>query len=199
MTLEDTQNMIFFLLRYGFEAVVAGVVVFLLIKYFLPGYLTQKGKNLATTEDIERITEKIEGVKSQYSIILEEVKAKNQLRMAGIDMRLKAHQEAFSLWRELISHAHDKDIGNVVIKCQKWWENNCLYLEPEVRAAFMDSYSAAHTHSALLQGRVDAKMVHENWDRIIKAGQIILESVQLPGFSEIEKKEIAKLSGENNA
>lgn len=48
----------------------AGAVVFLLIKFFLPGYLTEKGKNLATSEDVEEITQKIESIKADYSVLL---------------------------------------------------------------------------------------------------------------------------------
>jgi hypothetical protein len=43
------------------------VIISLLLNKFLPGYLSEKGKNLATKEDISQITEKIESVKSIYS------------------------------------------------------------------------------------------------------------------------------------
>ena len=43
------------------------VVVSLLLNKFLPAYFSEKGKNLATKEDISQITEKIESVKSIYS------------------------------------------------------------------------------------------------------------------------------------
>lgn len=43
------------------------VIISLLLNKFLPGYLSEKGKNLATKEDISQITEKIERVKSIYS------------------------------------------------------------------------------------------------------------------------------------
>ena len=38
-------------------------VAILLWKYSVPGYLKKKGENLATKEDIEAITEKVEGVR----------------------------------------------------------------------------------------------------------------------------------------
>ena len=59
-----------FQVRYSYEGIVAGAVVFLLIKFFLPGYLTEKGKNLATSEDVEEITQKIESIKADYSVLL---------------------------------------------------------------------------------------------------------------------------------
>jgi len=199
MSPEELQSLLSLLARYGFEAVIAGAVVFLLLKFFLPGYLSEKGKNLATKEDIAKITDEIERVKSQYAVLLEELKAKHQLRLAAIDRRLEAHQEAFTLWRELLAHTHTEEVGKVVIKCQDWWEKNCLYLEPNVREAFSDAYSAAHTHNALLQGRSNDKLVKENWERITNAGQIILEAAQLPGLTAVEKKELADMEKTNNA
>ena len=199
MSPQELKTLLIILARYGFEAIIAGLIVFLLIKYFLPGYLSEKGKNLATKEDIAKITNEIERVKSQYAVLLEELKAKHQLRLAAIDRRLEAHQEAFTLWRELMNHVHTKDVGKAVLKCQAWWEKNCLYLEPEVREAFSDAYSAAHTHSALVKGRENVEPVKENWQRIIKAGQIILQAAQLPGLTTTEKKELAGYEGKGDA
>ena len=43
------------------------VTISLLLNKFSPAYFSEKGKNLATKEDISQITEKIESVKSIYS------------------------------------------------------------------------------------------------------------------------------------
>lgn len=43
------------------------VIISLLLNKFLPAYFSEKGKNLATKEDISQITEKIESVKSIYN------------------------------------------------------------------------------------------------------------------------------------
>jgi len=56
-------------------ALVTGIVT-LLIQNFLPSYAREKGKNLATKEDIELITKKIESVKTDYSKQLESHKSK---------------------------------------------------------------------------------------------------------------------------
>ena len=45
-------------------ALVGASIAGLLFKVFLPSYLSEKGKNLATKEDIREITVKIEGVKA---------------------------------------------------------------------------------------------------------------------------------------
>ena len=60
-------------------AFLAGFVV----REFLPGYLREKGKNLATKEDIAEITREIEAVRSSYSTEMERLRA---------DLRVEAHE-----------------------------------------------------------------------------------------------------------
>lgn len=95
MTLEEIQPLLSVLFRYGFEGAIAGLVVFFLLKYFLPGYLSQKGKNLATQEDIEEITVKVESVKSGYAEVLEEIKSNNQIKIAAIEREKNLKKEVF--------------------------------------------------------------------------------------------------------
>jgi hypothetical protein len=196
MSQEEANIVLNLVFRYGFEAVVAGTVVFLLIKYFLPGYLSEKGKNLATKEDIRKITDEVESVKNQYAVLIEELKAKHQLRLAAIERRLQAHQEAFSLWRGLLSSMHSPEVSAEAAKCNSWWIQNCLYLEPSAREAFANAYHSAANHASLIQSR-EVEPVKENWNRIVSAGSAILQAAQLPGLTSIEKSEIAKL--ENHA
>ena len=47
------------------------IVGWLLLRDYLPGYFQEKGKNLATKEDIREITEKIEAVRAEYAKQLE--------------------------------------------------------------------------------------------------------------------------------
>lgn len=64
-------------------AILAGIFVGgLLLKGYLPGYAREKGKNLATKEDVEAITDKVESVKSQHAASLETIKAKLQVESA---------------------------------------------------------------------------------------------------------------------
>ena len=158
---------------------IGGMGVFLLLKSFLPSYLTQKAQNLATKEDIARITNEIERVKSQYAFLLEELKARHQMRLAAVDRRLQAHQEAYALWRKLIFTSQDS-IHNVAIECQDWWNNNCLYLSPEAREAFSDAYFAAHMYDDLLKSRPGAEAIKANWNKLRSAGEKILHAIELP-------------------
>ena len=61
---------------------VAVLVIGFLLRDFFPSYTKEKGKNLATKEDIQAITEKIESVKVEYAKSLEAVKTKLQLEAA---------------------------------------------------------------------------------------------------------------------
>src|SRR5208337_669591 len=47
----------------------------LFIKHYLPSYMTEKGKNLATKEDIEDITHKVESIKQIHAEQLELVRS----------------------------------------------------------------------------------------------------------------------------
>lgn len=51
------------------------VIVGWLVRFYLPGYMKEKGKNLATKEDVADITNKIEQVKAEYAKQLEHYKS----------------------------------------------------------------------------------------------------------------------------
>lgn len=61
------------LMPYVLSFIVGGVCS-LIFRNFLPGYMGEKGKNLATKEDIAVITDKIESVKVEYSKQFEDYK-----------------------------------------------------------------------------------------------------------------------------
>jgi hypothetical protein len=178
---------------------ISGAVLLLLWRSYFPGYLQEKGKNLALREDIEAITRKIEEVKDVYStrikalehqnaVLLEQLRGQHQLRLAAVDRRLAAHQEAFALWRQLIRAVHSEDIVKVVIECQDWWEKNCLYLSAQARDSFNMTYTAAHSHRQLTENRLDAESVSRSWDRITKAGDDIVSGADLPPLKERESQ-----------
>lgn len=192
---------------FGFGVVVAGLVVYLLAKYFMPGYLAQKGKNLADKEDIAALTREVEEVKRQHAEVLEAVKFRNQLRMAGIDRRLQAHQEAFTHLRELVKYSHGPEVGKQVLACQEWWERNCLYLEPEARQSFSNAYLAASVHQTMLrshggtmtdeQATLALEQWQANWSRITDALNKMLTAVALPVLTEAESTAL-KSVGQNS-
>jgi hypothetical protein len=160
---------------------------------FLGSYLKKKAEHLATKEDIEEITKKVEDIRTQYSEQLESHKASlqlsNQLKLAALDKRLQKHQEAYSLWRRLLFNLRNEEkIGQSIDECQRWWDENCLYLGDEARSAF---------HSAIFLAvdfrnipRTDSKEIQEWFRRIKAAGDRIIEAVNLPSLGEDEIKPI---------
>lgn len=195
MTPEELVALNGMLVGFGAGAAIAGSVAYLLVKHFLSSYLSEKGKNLATREDIEEITRKVEGVRTQYLSLVEELKARHQLRLAAVDRRLQAHQDAFALWRKLMAATHTDDVGKVVFECQSWWEQNCVYLEPAVREGFVTAYRAANDHNSLVKGRTEATLIQSNWTRITHFPNVLFQAIQLPALSELEAKAIG-VSGE---
>ncbi|SAL09276.1 hypothetical protein AWB69_00012 [Caballeronia udeis] len=169
---------------------------------YFGSYFREKGKNRATSEDIRGLTRAVEDIKSesarqlaelahQNSVLIEHLKSRQQLRIAALDKRLQAHQEAFTLWRRLMAAVHSDNVGEMVAECQTWWERNSLYLEPEVREAFNRAYFAAAGHKGLLEvgRRSDAnlKAVQDNWQLILSTGNVIMNAVELPPLNEQEQ------------
>lgn len=165
--------------------ILLGIII---LYFFIPSYINKKGENLATKEDIAEITDKVEGVKHQYELMREQFRTKSQLRLAAIDKRLEIHQRCFTLWRKLLSKVHNREeVGNMAIECQKWWNENCLYLEPEVRKTFRVAFNAAFNHSDIKAGG-NSSDIMENYKLISEAGDAILRAVELPSIGELEEE-----------
>ena len=132
------------------------------------------------------------------------VDRKHQLRLAAVDRRLDVHQKAYSLWVGLPSKAHkSEEIWEYSIECQKWWNENCLYLAPRARKAFKHAYICASNHKDLLNERkfvIDNSqndeqrlselndLITRNWQEISEAGKAIIEGAELPTIGEEEFK-----------
>ena len=177
-----TMSVIYFLL------VIAGITIGLALKSYLPAYFGEKGKNLATKEDIEEITGKIESIKHDFATALEKSKHEHSLRLAAIDTRLKAHQDAYALWWKLRAVIYNqKEIGKVLWECEDWWVHNNLYLGHDVREAFYVAYRAAGSHQSLTQVTPrtpeSIALIRSNWEDFDKARVEIERAVDLPNFA----------------
>jgi len=102
---------------------------------------------------------------------------RNQIRVASLDKILETHQQAFTLWRKLISDAKKSESAeNTIIECENWWNEHCLYLTPEARIAFQQAYEAADRRTLLLKSHADDQ-VKKNWETITRAGPVIADGV----------------------
>lgn len=80
---------------FGIGTLIGIAALFLLQKFFLNSYLSEKGKNLASKEDIELITDKVESVKSDYTHLLEEIKNGHQMELAAIERDRNTKKEVY--------------------------------------------------------------------------------------------------------
>lgn len=73
-----------------------------LVALFFRSYLAEKGKNLATKEDVEHITRLVEAVKSEYSLDIE--RYKTSLLVAGqtVDRRRNVYEEVSASLRVFV-------------------------------------------------------------------------------------------------
>lgn len=159
--------------------------VFILIKFALPSYLRQKGENLASKEDLAQLTDTVEKVKCLYASLIEELKTKNQLRVAALSERLRAHQEAYQLWREINAHLETEEINKVILKCDEWWGKNCLYLEPEAREAFIKAFVGAKDLKLYKTCQDAPELFSKVCKEINDAGAAIERCVALPVLNEL--------------
>ncbi len=129
-----------------------------------------------------------------------EVELRNQLRLAALDKRLEAHQQAYSLWRKLIANTGqgDKTI-DTVIECQKWWDDHCIYLDPEARAAFLKAFHSAADHATFVAIHAEASLLHSAMEDVVRAGEVIVKGAALPTIGEIEAKRIDPKASKGDA
>jgi hypothetical protein len=95
MSIEEIEKLITIFGSLGIGAIIGGGVLFYFIKSYIPTYLSEKGKNLATKEDVGAITKEIEEVKSGYAEILEEVKVSHQLKISAIEREQNIKKEVY--------------------------------------------------------------------------------------------------------
>lgn len=174
--------------------IVIGAVLMLIIRPFLEGASKGVGERFSEW-GMGRIAE---GEKARGKQPVEQENAEhkagleiaNMLRTAAIERRLQAHQEAFALWRDLLGVYHDPKGVSVVIKAQTWWNNNCLYLEPDARQALVDAWSIVSLYSADgRSGELDphaAAQIKQDFKDFHSAGDRILKAVALPPLAERE-------------
>jgi len=157
---------------------------------FCGAYFGEKGKNRALKEDIKTLTHAVQGVTMLYTQHLEMFKANLQLRNAALTERLKAHQEAYSLWARMFERVWDSDRRTAFAlyqECRKWWTENCLYLAPMAREKFMPAVKCIMMHQEIDGGAFDR--LDKNWQKIEALGDVLVKSVELPELGEAQMLE----------
>jgi hypothetical protein len=180
----------------GLYVLLGANIVLSLSMLFLKSYTGKKGENVATKEDIGEITAIVKRIETDHAAEIEWLKSHHQLRLAAVDKRLEAHQAAFRLWRELVSTLETDKAAESVLACDKWWSENCLYLEPTAREAFSNAYWGAQHYNYMRRragsANYDDDIFTNKLNVITGAGELIVRAVQLPGLTAGEREQAEK-------
>lgn len=150
-------------------------------KNFFSSYASKKGENLATREDIGKITVEVEKVRMDFNSKLEELKAHHQLRVMAAERRIEVHQQAFNKWRQLYVSVNGGMVNDMMAQsadCMQWVFDNYVYLEEKAR----EDFSNAIKHVFFLVG---------NAEMFLAPGQI---SVSLKILEEAQKSILAAVT-----
>jgi hypothetical protein len=107
MNLPETETLLSLIGSSGIGTLLGAGIVYFFIKSFIPSYFSEKGKNLATKEDIETITNKVESIKTDYARILEEVRSNNQIKLAAIEREKNTKKEVYLQAAEAITRSQN--------------------------------------------------------------------------------------------
>jgi hypothetical protein len=133
---------------------VAALAAGLLLREFLPSYVREKAKNLATKEDIQSITRLVEDIKTENQLVLERAKpltAEETIRRESfVRAKLEAYYEAINVLAKVFASMQWND-SNAALRGPPTappteWEMNValaklgmLADEPDVFDAFMEA------------------------------------------------------------
>ena len=107
MQLSEIEKLITLIGSFGAGAVLSAGIIYLFIRSYIPSYLAEKAKNLATKEDIEGITHEVESVKSGYAELLEEVRSDHQIKIAAIEREKTIKKEVYMEAVEAITRSQN--------------------------------------------------------------------------------------------
>lgn len=185
----------------GIVSVLGIGIATLFWKNYLTSYLSRKAENLATKEDIARITAITEKIRVDSELILEKFKETSQLRLAALERRLEAHQQAYRRWGDMLDAIHSPKLPDVINEGLTWWKSNCLYLSPTARKAFSEAWWRGRAHRNAIdmwqtttdprEKEIARRKIDENWTEIRRAGDHIVQSVDLPPISGGEMKALS--------
>lgn len=155
----------------------------------LTAYLAEKGKNLATKEDIAKITREVEEVRDQFIRGVEDLKAHHQLRMVAAERRLQVHQEAYTHWQNLQSaviQLTKPQAFQLADEAKHWYVRNCIYLTEASRQAFVKTWTCVYEYYVN-----NDQLPPDYFIRVTHAlqaqGNVFLREVELPELRAIDQ------------
>ena len=167
----------------GFTAVVVVIMVILAVKSpqpFISGFMGVLGTVLGASI-------------SQFALwSISKQEAFDKFRLAALDKRLEVHQQAFTLWRELMwSTNEERKLSEEIRKCQLFWKENCLYLDPKSRSSCLSAVNLAAIFN-MERDHVKSKERIEIMEEIRNALEDLEIGVGLPAIGDIKYYEEMK-------
>lgn len=183
---------------------IAGLLIIgLFAKKYLPSYLQQKGRNLATKEDISEITDKIESVRIQYNEIIQKLIAnlsfKNEQELRIFDKRNEALLKFLEDCHILTTEKLSLDLRYLVSKQLQIALNNQTFTENILIKIFSDlidyqsSIMRLFPKVSLSGSRVYLFYPYDNpSDEVIKSTNKLLSSIK--SFQNIFSEKFSNLN-----
>lgn len=183
-----------------------GAGIWLLIKSSLEKYtgafLEEKGKNLATKQDIGKITKIVEGIKHENSLLLEEVKGKLQLRLAVIEKRIDAYQSLYTsihqifdfiIYEKIMNYASEYFTHGWLMEFTSNVYNQFLYLSSNSRNQMLTLISLLSEYRTKSNEEKE-KMFMEISKTVLLTLNLLAGDVELPSIGRNDYKAFEKLS-----
>lgn len=132
-------------------------------------------------------------LKKKGELLLEEVKAQNQSRLAILPEQIQKYQEASTLLIKTLQNIFNSaELPTAIRNCQEWYNENHVYLDLEAQRSFKEAYPAVKTHEILIRAKAPTKELEENWLKITKALELFQQGLQLPRPTFQKQKETSK-------
>jgi hypothetical protein len=150
---------------------------------YLGGYLSVKGKNLATVEDLPSIEKITQAIRHEFD--LKRDLAAHERTKEGLvaEERLAAYQEAFRLWRTLAFQLFSEEIVKTVGELEQFYDTKGLYLSQRARDALLDAKNhSVHYKDYVASKDISREKVQETYKRIWELGTILEEETGLPAL-----------------
>jgi hypothetical protein len=192
-------------------AALIGVFLYFALKRYFGSYLDKKAANLADKEDIGDITRIVESIKLDHARevtqLAELLRSRTSMRLVAAEKRLEAHQRAYAIGITMQMYAHMSDTQKQASLREEWgvfWQQNSLYLEPAVRSAFLDAYSAFDLHMTFRDmGTHDpekqARDAIARMETMRKLTEVATEAVRLPPIANEQEMAQQALSAPGGA
>jgi hypothetical protein len=160
---------------------------------YFGAYFGEKGKNRATAEDVAGITKAIKTVEHSFNSLETRMNAQQEMRVACLPERLRVHQQAFVHQRNIMRVMNNKQqINTVSVEMEKWWEENCLYLDKGPRELFIRVVRMMPCHLDDTSPG-NAHVLKADWEMVIALRKSIEAAAGLPPIagedSDLEPKQ----------